>query len=318
MSKWLSEWMDILDFQLICVVMTRSHLMTAILFRHLIFFSCLDFSNFYIFQLGYFFFLYLSINSSIGLSFLSLFHYYYYYYDSPSGFFFLGGLVCLFRPIFFVSFIVIIMIIMMTIFIGIISHCGPVSHSLFSFLPLSLSLSFSFIPLSLSFSLPLSLFLFRNYFLFVEWGAGLYFPDSPWHRHWSVFQILITAIIFFDLHFLLSIDFMDLFRSLSLSLFFLYLFCLISISLSLSLSLSLFAGDVALFPQILQNLRKNRTERRGRLGSDALSKQKQLNNKNSLIMKVIEWQQQRQFAPFLLFPPLSPRSFPSTPSGIIN
>ena len=68
--------------------MTRSHLMTAILFRHLIFFSCLDFSNFYIFQLGYFFFLYLSINSSIGLSFLSLFHYYYYYYDSPSGFFF--------------------------------------------------------------------------------------------------------------------------------------------------------------------------------------------------------------------------------------
>ena len=39
--------------------------------------------------------------------------------------------------------------------------------------------------------------------------------------------------------------------------------------------------------QILQNLRKSRTERRGRAGSDALSKQKQLNNKNSLIMKVI-------------------------------
>ena len=39
--------------------------------------------------------------------------------------------------------------------------------------------------------------------------------------------------------------------------------------------------------QILQNLRKSRTERRGRAGTDALSKQKQLNNKNSLIMKVI-------------------------------
>ena len=38
--------------------------------------------------------------------------------------------------------------------------------------------------------------------------------------------------------------------------------------------------------QILQNLRKNRTERRGRLGSDALSKQRQSNTKNSLIMKV--------------------------------
>ena len=317
MSKWLSEWMDILDFQLICVVMTRSHLMTAILFRHLIFFSCLDFSNFYIFQLGYFFFLYLSINSSIGLSFLSLFHYYYYYYDSPSGFFFPWRFGLFIPSNIFRFFYCYYYDYYDDYFHWYYFSLWPcLSFSLF--LPSSLSLSHSPSFLSLSFSLPLSLFLFRNYFLFVEWGAGLYFPDSPWHRHWSVFQILITAIIFFDLHFLLSIDFMDLFRSLSLSLFFLYLFCLISISLSLSLSLSLFAGDVALFPQILQNLRKNRTERRGRLGSDALSKQKQLNNKNSLIMKVIEWQQQRQFAPFLLFPPLSPRSFPSTPSGIIN
>ena len=44
---------------------------------------------------------------------------------------------------------------------------------------------------------------------------------------------------------------------------------------------------------ILQNLRKSRTERRGRLGSDALNKQKQLNNKNSLIMKVINRPQQQ-------------------------
>jgi len=181
-------------------------------------------------------------------------------------FFFLGGLVCLFRPIFFVSFIVIIMIIMMTIFIGIISHCGPVSHSLFSFLPLSLSLSFSFIPLSLSFSLPLSLFLFRNYFLFVEWGAGLYFPDSPWHRHWSVFQILITAIIFFDLHFLLSIDFMDLFRSLSLSLSFFFIYFVWFLSLSLSLSLSLFLPGMLLF-----SLRFYRTSERTEPSEEAVS-----------------------------------------------
>ena len=89
-------------------------------------------------------------------------------------FFFLGGLVCLFRPIFFVSFIVIIMIIMMTIFIGIISHCGPVSHSLFSFLPLSLSLIL--LHSSLSHSLSLSLCsCFEITFSLLSEGRGFIF-----------------------------------------------------------------------------------------------------------------------------------------------
>ena len=316
MSKWLSEWMDILDFQLICVVTFNDrHLVSPFdFFSHVWIFPIFTFFSWDIFS----FFIYRSTVRLVWV-FCLFFIIIIIIMILRLVFFFLGGLVCLFRPIFFVSFIVIIMIIMMTIFIGIISHCGPVSHSLFSFLPLSLSLillhsSLSLI-LSLSLSVPvsklLSLCWVRGGALF-SWftlTSPLICVSNPHHRH----HFFLIYIFFCQL-----ISWIYFALSLSLSFFFIYFVWFLSFSLSLSLSL--FAGDVALFPQILQNLRKNRTERRGRLGSDALSKQKQLNNKNSLIMKVIEWQQQRQFAPFLLFPPPSPPapSPPPRPALLIN
>ena len=181
-------------------------------------------------------------------------------------FFFLGGLVCLFRPIFFVSFIVIIMIIMMTIFIGIISHCGPVSHSLFSFLPLSLSLSHSPSFLSLSHSLSLSLCsCFEITFSLLSEGRGFIFlihldiATDLCFKSSSPPSFFLIYIFFCQL-----ISWIYFALSLSLSLFSLSI--LFDFYLSLSLSLSLFLPGMLLF-----SLRFYRTSERTEPSEEAVS-----------------------------------------------
>ena len=314
MSKWLSEWMDILDFQLICVVTFNDrHLVSPFdFFSHVWIFPIFTFFSWDIFS----FFIYRSTVRLVWV-FCLFFIIIIIIMILRLVFFFLGGLVCLFRPIFFVSFIVIIMIIMMTIFIGIISHCGPVSHSLFSFLPLSLSLillhsSLSLI-LSLSLSVPvsklLSLCWVRGGALF-SWftlTSPLICVSNPHHRH----HFFLIYIFFCQL-----ISWIYFALSLSLSFFFIYFVWFLSLSLSLSLS---FCRGCCSFPSDFTEPPKepNRAKRPSRFRrskqTEAAQQQKFPNHEGNWMTTA---------APICpissLSPPLSPRSFPSTPSGIIN
>ena len=117
-----------------------------------------------------------------------------------------------------------------------------------SFLSLSLSHSPSF--LSLSHSLSLSLCsCFEITFSLLSEGRGFIFLIHLDIATDLCFKSSSPPSFFFDLYFLLSIDFMDLFRSLSLSLSLFSLSILFDFYLSLSLSLSLsFCRGCCSFP----------------------------------------------------------------------